>query len=70
MAEPVRPLSAITHVAITTLVREIGIADTVRFLHQFSLGTGDYTRERRALFGDLTLREIHAEIQRTKGEGG
>jgi hypothetical protein len=69
MAEPARPLTAITHDAISTLFREIGIADTVRFLHQFTLGSGDYTRERQELFGDLTLEEIGEAIRKRKSEG-
>jgi len=69
MAEPARPLTAITHDAISTLFREIGIADTVRFLHPFNLGSGDYTRERQELFGDLTLEEIGEALRKRKSEG-
>jgi len=62
MAVTARPLAAVTHDAITALFREIGIAETVRFLHQFSLGIGDYTRDRRELLGDPSLEEILDEI--------
>lgn len=57
-----RPLAVVTHDAITALFREIGIAETVRFLHQFSLGRGDYTRERDDLLGNPSLDEILEEI--------
>jgi len=53
-----KPLSEVTKLAADVLSKEIGIADTVRFLNQFSTGYGDYTDEREALFADLTLDEI------------
>ena len=51
-------LSAITHQALALLTKELGIADTVRFLNQFSAGYGDYTTERDTLFADLTFDEV------------
>lgn len=59
-----RPLYDITEQAIELLAREIGVVDTVRFLGQFSKGYGNYTEEREALFGGLTLEGILAEIQK------
>jgi hypothetical protein len=53
-----KPLSEVTKRAVDVLSKEIGIADTVRFLNQFSAGYGDYTKERETLFEDLTLDEI------------
>jgi hypothetical protein len=53
-----KPLSQITQEAIAILMREIGVANTLRFLNQFSVGYGNYTEEREALFKDLTLGEI------------
>jgi hypothetical protein len=38
--------------------------NTVRFLNQFTVGYGDYTAERDALFADLTLDEILATMKR------
>ena len=64
-----RPLYEITERAIEILAREIGV-DTVRFLGQFSKGYGNYTEERDALFGSLTLEGILAEIKREAGSGG
>lgn len=58
-----RPLAAVSHDAISALFREIGIAETVRFLHQFSLGSGDYTRERKELLGEPSLEEILSQIR-------
>ena len=48
------------------LSKEIGIADTLRFLNQFSTGYGDYTKERGALLADLTLDEILSTIKRAR----
>ena len=53
-----QPLSQITQQAIEILSKEIGVANTMRFLSQFSTGYGNYTEEREALFKDLTLDEI------------
>ena len=41
----------------------MGIADTLRFMMQFSSGEGNYTEEREALFGALTLEEIAEELR-------
>jgi hypothetical protein len=67
MIVPARPLDEVTQHAIEVLSREIGVADTARFLNQFVTGSGDYTQEREALFQDLTLDDILAEIRRDRG---
>jgi hypothetical protein len=58
-----KPLAGITQEAIRLLTREMGVADTLRFLGQFASGTGNYTEERDALLGDLSLEEIIAEAR-------
>lgn len=67
-----KPLNDITQQALALLTKELGVANTVRFLNQFSPGYGDYTMERDALFADLTLDEILAAISKSvksvKGE--
>ena len=60
-----RPLAEITDEALTLLYRELGVVDTVRFLNQYGAGYGDYTKEREALFADLTLEDITEDIQRS-----
>jgi uncharacterized membrane protein YGL010W len=60
----VKPLSEITRSAIDLLSKQMGIVDTLRFLNQFTTGHGDYTKERDALFKDLTLDEILSAIKR------
>jgi|RhiMetdeSRZDD1v2_1073273.scaffolds.fasta_scaffold538703_3 hypothetical protein len=63
MMVPTKPLGEITQQAIAVLMKEIGVVNTVRFLNQFTLGYGDYTAERDALFADLTLDEAVAAIK-------
>jgi hypothetical protein len=63
MMVPTKPLGEITQQAIAGLMKEIGVVNTVRFLNQFTLGYGDYTAERDALFADLTLDEAVAAIK-------
>jgi hypothetical protein len=58
MIAPTRPLAEVTERAIRALTQEIGVADTARFLQQFGAGQGDYTKERAALFGHLSLDEV------------
>jgi hypothetical protein len=58
MITETQPLSQITQQAIELRSKEIGIANTIRFLSQFSTGYGNYTEERDAMFKDLTLDEI------------
>ncbi|NOT55190.1 MAG: hypothetical protein HOP18_11330 [Deltaproteobacteria bacterium] len=65
MTVQVKPLSEITRHAIDLLSKEMGIVDTVRFLNPFTTGYGDYTKEREALFKDLTLDDILATMKRT-----
>ncbi len=58
-----KPLSQITQEAIALLMKEIGIANTLRFLNQFSPGYGNYTEEREAQFKDLTLDELLQQMR-------
>jgi hypothetical protein len=51
------PLVALTEEALTILQRELGTANTIRFIRQFSSGFGDYTAERAAA-QDETLDEL------------
>ncbi len=63
MSTEVKPLVEINRQAIRLLYRELGVADAVRFLRQFTAGFGDYTKERDMLFGQKTLEEIVGEIE-------
>jgi hypothetical protein len=62
-----KPLSELNHEAIRVLTEHIGLVDTIRFINQFTTGHGNYTEERDALFGHLTLDEILAAIAKNRG---
>lgn len=64
MIVPAKPLAEVTQRAIHVLSREMGVADTMRFLNQFVTGSGNYTEERSALFQDLSLDDILSEVRR------
>jgi activator of 2-hydroxyglutaryl-CoA dehydratase len=63
MIQEPKPLIQITQEAIQVLYQEIGVVDTVRFLNQFTTGYGNYTIERDALFANMTLDDILADIK-------
>ncbi|XHX80081.1 MAG: hypothetical protein RBJ76_09200 [Stenomitos frigidus ULC029] len=58
-----KSLNQMTQDAIAILIKEMGIANTLRFLNQFSTGYGDYTDERAARFKDLTLAELLQQMR-------
>jgi hypothetical protein len=64
MSTTVKPLEEITHEAIRLLSRELGVADTMRFLSQFITGSGNYTEDRHALLGNPSVQELFAEARR------
>ena len=64
-----KPLAEVTQRAIEILYRELGTADTIRFINQFTTGHGDYTSERDVLFAGETLDQIIADIKQTRPEG-
>jgi hypothetical protein len=68
MSVQTKPLSEITQQALTVLMKEMGVVNTVRFLNQFTVGYGDYTAERDAMFADLTLDEILTAIKQRPGQ--
>jgi hypothetical protein len=66
MTVETKPLAEITQDALTVLFKEIGIANTVRFISQFTAGYGNYTEEREHLFAGMTLDELVSEIKRAR----
>ncbi|MBC7260449.1 MAG: hypothetical protein H5T63_00420 [Chloroflexi bacterium] len=66
MIMEVKPLTEITQKAIHLLYQELGTVNAVRFLKQFTVGFGDYTKEREALFTDKTLDQIVNEIEQRR----
>ena len=64
MNAPALPLAEVTVRAFRALAREIGVADTARFLQQFGADRGDYTRDREALFAHLSLEDVIEQSKR------
>ena len=57
------PISEVNQKATHILFQQMGIIDTFKFLNQFTLGSGDYTKEREALLHDLSLDDIISDIK-------
>lgn len=64
MSTTMRPLEEITQEAIRLLAREMGVANTMRFLRQFMSGSGNYVEDRHALLGNPSVEELFAEVHR------
>ena len=59
-----KPLNEITTQAMHLLCKEMGAVNTIRFINQFTVGYGDYTKEREQLFADMTVDDIVSEIKK------
>jgi len=57
------PTAEINTKATHILFQQMGIVDTFRFLNQYTLGSGDYAKERGEWLDDLSLAEIVADIK-------
>lgn len=64
MSTTMRPLEEVTQEGIRLLAREMGLADTARFLRHFMGGSGNYVEERHALLGNPSVEEFFAEVHR------
>lgn len=51
---------------LDALVKALGPVGIVRFLHQFDMGSGDYTRERQQWLESLSLEDILGEINQKR----
>ena len=69
MNVPAMPLEEVTQRAIRILSREMGVADTMRFVKQFVTDAGNYTDECEELFANVSLDEILAEVKRSRSPG-
>ena len=63
MTVATRSLIEISRAGHAALVRELGVADAVRFLNQYTTGRGDYTAERSEWLGDESLEDLFAQVQ-------
>jgi len=48
------------------LVRELGIANALRYLHLHGMGSGDYTKDRERWLAGLTIEQVEEGIRRMK----
>jgi hypothetical protein len=58
----------IRRLGIEALTKALGPAGMVRFMQQFDMGSGDYTRDRDQILGNPTIEEIVAEIKEMRRE--
>lgn len=61
-----KPISEISRRATNILFKELGVVDTIRFLNQFSVGRGDYTKEREEWLGNLSIDDAISQIKNKK----
>lgn len=46
----------------------MGVVETIRFLNQFSLGRGNYTKDREKWLGDISLDDAISQIKAGKNK--
>ncbi|HEX5102539.1 MAG TPA: hypothetical protein VFV87_01930 [Pirellulaceae bacterium] len=63
MIQRTQSLSEMSERAVRMLVRELGVVETLRFLNQFRVGNGDYTKDRDALFAQQSVPELAEQIK-------
>ncbi|PSQ81575.1 MAG: hypothetical protein BRD46_01805 [Bacteroidetes bacterium QS_8_68_15] len=67
MTAEIQPLDTINEEALQLLMQELGVANTARFIQQFTTGTGNYTEERKEQLKDWTLDDVLEETKRRRG---
>jgi hypothetical protein len=63
---PNAPLIDVNETALRLLVAEIGIVNTARFIHQFTMGAGDSVAEKEPLYGTMSVADIAAAIRASR----
>lgn len=48
---------------VNVLVQELGAVDAMRFIRLFDNGYGDYTKERHAIFDNMSVDDIFADLR-------
>jgi hypothetical protein len=51
---------------VAVLSRELGPIEMVKFLQQYDMGEGDYTKERHKWLQKSTVKEIKKELKKIK----
>jgi hypothetical protein len=63
-------LLEINRLGYQVLSDALGFDGMVRFLRQFELGTGDYTRERHQWLDQFTVEDIFNQVQHQREDSG
>jgi hypothetical protein len=63
-----RPISEISRRATHILFKEMGVVETIRFLNQFFIGRGDYTKKREKWLTDISLDDAISQLKAGKGK--
>jgi len=63
---PNAPLIDVNEKALRLLVEEMGIVNTARFIHQFTMGAGDSVAEKERLYGTMSVADIAAAIRASR----
>ena len=50
--------AVIRRIGFDALVRELGTVGAINFIQQYDRGSGDYTKDRRKYFDDMSVDEI------------
>jgi len=61
-----KDVNSVRRLGIDALTEKLGPVGMLEFMRQFDLGFGDYSKDRRAWLGDLTVEEISGEINDMK----
>ena len=62
------PPIELTRKGFKALVDALGYDDAIRFIKQFDLGSGDYTKERQQWLDKMSLEDIWADIQQRQSQ--
>jgi hypothetical protein len=64
-AEPYRTPNQIALEGFAALVERLGPGGALQFLHQYELGQGDYTKERKEILRNVTLADLRKSLLAT-----
>lgn len=63
MKKQTMSMAKIREIGLNALVRALGEIDMVRFLQQFEIGRGDYTKKRNKWLNGMDINTIVSEIK-------
>jgi hypothetical protein len=66
MSIGIKTTNEISNEAISLLLGKLGAEKTLRFLNQFTAGSGNYTKERKKLYGNKSLDQLVSEIKNNR----